>query len=316
LARVRRTISGVLYARSAISVARETRPVIVHANDWNTMWAAIAVKLIFRSRIVYDNHELWADRNGRWEWRPWLVASEALFVRAADAVVASSPGYASALAERYRIAAPVVVRNVCSSAPVQPSERPPKPVVTYVGGLMIGRGLERAIGALRHAPEFRLRMIGPGSSPYRDHLRELAEDLGVGERVELGEVVPPEELPALTAGSVAGLCLIEPICRSYELSLPNKLFEYAAAGVPVIASDLPGIAGVVRSAGTGEVVALEDPRSIAAAMRRLTVPDTYSRVSERAHAFALANSWQDEAVKLADVYAKLLGRSASETHPA
>jgi hypothetical protein len=102
-ARARRTLAGIWFGLTAIKLARAIRPTIVHANDWNTMWAAIGVKLLVRARLVYDSHELWADRNGRWEWRPWLMAAEALFVRVADAVIASSSGHADVLAKRYRI---------------------------------------------------------------------------------------------------------------------------------------------------------------------------------------------------------------------
>ena len=57
-------------------------------------------------------HELWPDRNGRPEWRPWLLACERLFVRLADATITTSPGYAELIARRYRVLPPVVVRNI------------------------------------------------------------------------------------------------------------------------------------------------------------------------------------------------------------
>src|SRR5204863_6460443 len=79
----RLAVTGAYYVLGAALVRRE-RPGLVHANDYNTMWIGIAAKLLRGSRVVYDCHELWADRNGRPEWRPWLVASEFLFMRAAD----------------------------------------------------------------------------------------------------------------------------------------------------------------------------------------------------------------------------------------
>ncbi len=63
-------------------------------------------------RVVYDSHELWPDRNLRPEPRWWLLLCEALFVRVADEVITTSPGYADVIARRYRIARPTVVRNV------------------------------------------------------------------------------------------------------------------------------------------------------------------------------------------------------------
>lgn len=302
--RLRRALSGVSFAWQALALARRERPTLVHANDWNTMWCGIAIKLTCRARLVYDSHELWADRNGRWEWRPWLLASEALFVRVADAVLTASPGYADALARRYRVARPTIVRNipdVPSAAACEP-RRPP--CVVYVGGLMPGRGLEQTIDALALTESIRLRMVGPGAASYRTSLVQRAQAAGVADRVQLEPPVPPAYVPALLGSAMAGLCLIQPLCRSYELTLPNKLFEYAAAGVPVLASDLPVIAAVVREHGLGEVVPANDPPEIAAGLRRLSEPARWSAAASHTRSFAQANDWRGESGTLAGVYTK------------
>jgi glycosyltransferase involved in cell wall biosynthesis len=326
-ARMRRILSGLSFSRQAISVAGQTRPALVHANDWNTMWAGLAIKLGYGARLVYDSHELWPDRNGRWEWRPWLLASEALFVRAADEVITSSPGYADALAKRYRISRPAVVRNIPerqtsagSASPdrvgLNPSaldaarrlpraeigSPPLPPRVAYIGGLMPGRGLEQMIDALLYLPDVRLCAIGPGATWYRASLLARATAAGVEDRMELRDPVAPGEVQSVLAGAAAGLCLIQPICRSYELSLPNKLFEYAAAGVPVLASDVPEIAAVVRSEGLGEVVPAGDPRAIATSLECLLAPDGWRLAAERARMFADAHDWPGEARTLAGLY--------------
>ena len=91
------------------------------------MWIGVAAKLARGTPVVYDSHELWADRNGRPEPRAWLLAAEALFVRVADEVVTTSPGYAEELARRYRIAPPTLVRNLPAGAPADgaaPAEPP------------------------------------------------------------------------------------------------------------------------------------------------------------------------------------------------
>jgi glycosyltransferase involved in cell wall biosynthesis len=307
-ARARRVLSGLSFALQALVLARRVRPELVHANDWNTMWTGLLIKCLCRSRLVYDSHELWADRNGRWEWRPWLLACEALFVRAADEVLTSSPGYADALAARYRIAPPTVVRNIpegpatAQDSRVVPQSRPVDPLVVYVGGLMPGRGLEQMIDALPLIPETRLRAVGPGAPHYRASLLARAQATGVLDRVELRQPVAPAEVGGTLADAAAGLCLIQPICRSYELSLPNKLFEYAAAGVPVLASDLPVIGTLVRRQGIGVLAPPEDPRAIAASLERLLEPDVWRLAAERARAFAETHSWDREARTLAGVY--------------
>jgi glycosyltransferase involved in cell wall biosynthesis len=329
--RAGRILSGLSFSRQALAVAYQTRPRLVHANDWNTMWTGLAIKLAYGARLVYDSHELWPDRNGRWEWRPWLLAGEALFVRAADEVITSSPGYADALAGRYRVPRPLVVRNIPeyrSSEPALPPQVPAPtrdsaaatltrlarpvspPRVVYVGGLMPGRGLEQMIDSLAFLPGVRLYAIGPGSRRFRMDLLLRARAAGVEERVVLRAPVAPGEVQGVLAGAAAGLCLIQPICRSYELSLPNKLFEYAAAGVPVLASDAPVIAAVVRTHGLGQVVATDQPRAIATSVERLLAPESWRLASERARAFASGNGWPGEAGELAGVYGRVTNGTA------
>jgi glycosyltransferase involved in cell wall biosynthesis len=315
-ARARRILSGLSFALRALLLARKVKPALVQANDWNTMWCGISIKFACGSRLVYDSHELWADRNGRWEWRPWLLACEALFVRVADEVLTSSPGYAAVLAARYRIRRPAVVRNIpeyrladvsaSQSKPSQQNGRAPQPHrVVYIGGLMPGRGLEQMIDALAFAPQVRLHAVGPGATAYRASLLARARSLGVERRIELCTPVAPAQVPDAIAGAAAGLCLIQPICRSYELCLPNKLFEYAAAGVPILASDVSVIATIVRAHGLGEVSPASEPQAIAASLERLLEPDRWRLAAKRTKEFASSNNWRGEADTLCGVYKRV-----------
>ncbi len=268
------------------------------------MWVGIAAKALVGSRLIYDCHELWPDRNGRREWRPWLLACEWLFVRLADAVITTSPGYARKMAGRYRIPPPVVVRNIPSgpSSPAQPVRRELGTAV-YLGGLMPGRGLEQVIDAMAMVPDVRVRLIGPGRAEYRAELLHRAQNVGVGDRISLEPPVPPQLVLDAIAPAQVGLMLIQPVCPSYELTLPNKLFEYAAAGLPMLASDLPVIGQVVRQAGLGEVVEPADLEAVAGGLRRLLEADANSTVRRRVRAFAAEVSWTEEQKLLERVYA-------------
>jgi glycosyltransferase involved in cell wall biosynthesis len=328
-ARLRRLAVTVAYHLQGVALARRVGPALVHANDYNTMWIALGAKWLCGSAVVYDSHELWADRNGRREWRPWLLACETLFVRLADVTITASPGYATALAGRYRIAEPVVVRNIPDAPAVNgpppgaagPSTRSPgrasqPPHAVYVGGLMPGRGLEVSIRALAAVPELRLRLIGPGSPRYCATLRELAERCGVAARLELREPVAPDEVVAAAARASVGLMLIEPVCRSYELTLPNKLFEYALAGVPILASDLAVIGPLVRDHGLGAAVDVGDVRAVAAGTRALLEPERNAAVRLRVRQFAASRPWSAERRVLSRVYADALAaRQARPSAP-
>src|SRR4051794_20244524 len=303
--RAHRALTAADYYRQGIGALRALRPAVVHCNDWNTMWIGTAAKLLFGAPLVYDSHQLWADRNRRPELRAYLLSVQALFVRLADQGVTTSPRHARELARRYRVDSPTLVRNLPAGAPANGQAGGGPPTLVYVGGLLRGRGLEQAIAALPRVPELQFVLIGPVAEAYGRELRAAAEAAGVADRVTLRGPVPLEDVVAELAGAAMGLCLIQPLCRSYELTLPNKLYEYAAAGVPVLASDLPVIAETVREWDAGEIVPPDDPARIAAGMQRLLDPRRAKRCRAGARAMAQASRWEDEREVLAGVYRRL-----------
>ena len=255
-----------------------------------------------RAGLVYDCHELWADRNLRPEWRPWLLACEAAFVRLADAVTTTSPGYADALSRRYRVRRPALVRNVPDwPAPAGPAAAHDGSFV-YFGAVTSGRGLETAIRALALVDGPTLRIVGPDAWGYRARLAAAAREAGVTERVALDDPVPPEEARAALEGAAGGLALIEQICLSYELTMPNKLYEYVHAGLPVLAGRGAVLAEAVRAHGVGVVVDQDDPAAVASGMRELLTDATQRRCREAARVAREEVTWASERERLARIY--------------
>jgi glycosyltransferase involved in cell wall biosynthesis len=315
-ARLSRLFATADFYRLAFGAVRSRRPALLHCNDYNTMWVGVAAKVLLGARIVYDSHELWADRNGRPEWRPWLVLCEAFFVRIADVVITASPGYSGELARRYRVPLPAVVRNVPEQVCDPTAPEDPR-LLVYVGGLLTGRGLEQAIDGLELLGDVRLRLVGAGRAAYVEALRARAVRRGVQDRVTFAGAVAPQDVPAAAAAGALGLALIQPVCRSYELTLPNKLFEYAAAGIPVLASDLPVMREVVLAAGLGDVVAPADPRAFAAVVRRLLEPDRQLALRAAVRAFTRVHTAEGERRALGRAYERALegGRTATKSAP-
>lgn len=317
VARGYRLLRTLDYYRRGIGALRRLRPRLVHCNDYNTMWIGVAAKLLTGATLVYDSHELWPDRNGRSEPRWWLLACEALFVRLADLNLATSPGHADAIGRRHRIGAPHVVRNIAerpaglSAAGARDGGGPDGGrTIAYAGALTEGRGLEQAIAALPEAPGVRLRALGPGRADYRARLADLAARRGVAERVALDPPVAPEEVVGEIHGAAAGLTLIQPTCRSYELCLPNKLFEYLAAGLPVLASDLPTIRAFVVPRQIGLLVAPAETAAIAAAMLAIVEPGRNAELRAAVAETAAEHRWEHEAERLRRLYAEAAGAGA------
>jgi glycosyltransferase involved in cell wall biosynthesis len=319
---LRRLATTLDYYRRGLGFVRRARPDLIHANDYNTAWIGVAGKLLTGARLVYDSHELWPDRNLRPEPRGWLLLCESLFVRLADRVVTTSPGYAQVMARRYRIDPPAVVRNVPewragdppgpgsavgaeAEAGADGGAGGPPPLAVYFGALTRNRGLPAALRALALVPELRMRLVGPEAWGYRRTLAELAEELGIADRVEILDPVPPDEATAVLADADVGLALIEPACLSYRMTLPNKLYEYVAAGLPVLASDIPVLAGEVRAHGLGRVADPADPAAVAATLREMLDPDTQRELRASVARHAAVAIWGRERERLAEVYASL-----------
>jgi glycosyltransferase involved in cell wall biosynthesis len=98
---------------------------------------------------------------------------------------------------------------------------------------------------------------------------------------------------------------IQPTSLNHRLSTPNKLFEALAAGVPIVASDLPGMARIVRETGAGVLCDPADPAAIAWALRTILDAPADERAALRRRILAAAHmtySWEDQEVRLLDAY--------------
>jgi glycosyltransferase involved in cell wall biosynthesis len=272
--------------------------------------------------VVTDSDELNLYRNWPWTkawwWKPLAKPYEGFFLRRAAACMTSDEGRADILVREYGISRPVVVLNV----PERYEKLEPdlefreralggrRYLLIYQGVLVPNRGLPQLVEAMRRLDDCALVLVGRGH--LRDALRRQVADLGLGDRVSVLDIVSFDQMMRMTAASDAGLIPIVGSCLSYVYAAPSKLFEDMMAGVPVVASDLPDMAEVVRREGVGSLIAdPEDPAAIADAVRRLLDDEEPPRVKgERGRAAALARyNWERERAKLLDVYARLPRRA-------
>ena len=308
------------YWLGAVREARRFAPDAVHANDGNTLAPAMLLHLLDGTRIVYDSHELWLRRNVRQD--RWLApAVEALTERVgvamSDGIITVSPSIVRWLQDTYRLrVAPTLVRNIPlreGPAPDPADGRlreltglgPDDRIVSYVGGITNGRGLEETVEALTLLPDnVHLVLLGFGSPEYVDGLVALAAERGVGARMHLAGQVPGPQVPQTLADADVAVVFVRPIVLSYLYSLPNKLFESIHAGLPIVAADLPDTAAVVREHGVGEVFDARTPAELASAISDVLADPAAFRAASRRAAQRL--DWRFEAHELTDLYARVL----------
>lgn len=296
--------------RHARAILREFRPEAVHANDWNTLPLALAAKRRYGARVVYDSHEMAiAEYEHSLKWRlaalSHVKAIEGRGIRAADAVIAVSPGIVQALAEAYPgLPEPALVRNVPDArpAPFRPTGETIE--VLFHGLLRDNRGLEAIIDSMPlWRPEFRLTLRGSWAPGYGDRLQAQADARGVGERIRFEPAVSPHQVVAAAAQADLGLCLLPDSSRHNRFALPNKLFEYLMAGLAVVTSPVPDMAEIVRRYECG-LLAPVAPEAIAKAVNALD-RTTIDRMKRGAQAAAAELNWAKERETLIGLYDKL-----------
>lgn len=295
--------------------AAATKPDVVHAHDAAMLLPGLLAARRSRARLVYDSHELATGvpyRRGAW---PAVVAAaERLGAPRADATITVSAGIAARLDERYGLRRPpTVIRNLPDLPPPGATRAPAlrrelgigdAPLVLHQGAVAAGRGCETLLRALALLPGAHLLYLG-AEGPYAERLRELAAELGLAARTHLLPPAPPAQLLSLTAQADVGVSLLEDSCENHRLALPNKLFEYVAAGLPVVVSDLPEGARLVRERGIGWCADAASPESVAAAVRTALAAQDDEGLAARLRQAAAALSWDREKRSLLSLYGEL-----------
>jgi glycosyltransferase involved in cell wall biosynthesis len=238
---------------TALHLRRRYQVVQVHNLPDFLVFAALVPRLT-GSKIILDLHDLmpefFAARFGssRSSLPLRLVRlQERLSCRFADHVITVSEHWRQALIARGVPASKCsVLMNLADGRIFTPQQRRAADRrfrLIYHGTITRRYGLDvllRAVSLARaRVPDIEVRIIGAGE--YVDALRQLVQELGLGDHVQIGDVVPAEQLPTLICQADLGVVPYRGDAFTDEL-LPTKLMEYAALGVPAIVSRTRAIA--------------------------------------------------------------------------
>jgi len=131
-----------------------------------------------------------------------------------------------------------------------PSQNHSRPfTILYVGAVNIGRGVEESIEALTQLPDCRLLVVGDGDV-YQQCV-DLAESLGVSNQVTFTGRKPFNMLTQYMQQADLGICLFRNLSLNYYYCLPNRLFDFIQAGLPVMAVDFPEVSRIVKGYNVG-----------------------------------------------------------------
>ncbi|WP_417656303.1 glycosyltransferase family 4 protein [Pseudidiomarina aestuarii] len=271
------------------------------------------IKKIFKVKLVYDTHELETEKNGLCGLRKRISKwTEAKFIGSCDLVIVVSELIADWYADTYKIERPLVVKNAPrlrhqdkkdlfrEALPILPEQK----ILLYQGGLTKGRGIHLILDAFKVREENDVVAVFMG---YGDLACEVQQTAKNHSNVFYFPAVAPSIVLDYTASADIGISLIENTCLSYYYCLPNKLFEYAMAGLPVIVSDMKEMADTVQRAGFGMVLSEYSNKAINAAVDSLAFCDLGS-FSCHAYQFAQANAWERQEKVMLEGYHRMLTR--------
>jgi glycosyltransferase involved in cell wall biosynthesis len=242
------------------------------SNDLDTLPANFLASRIKRKPLVYDSHEYFTEVPeliGRpvikaiWTWL------EKLLVPRVDAAYTVCDSIAEVYHDLYKVDFKVV-RNlpVCSQLEKmehqEKAEGQPK-VILYQGALNLGRGIEAAIRSMQYLDGAELWLAGDGD--ITNQLKELVTELNLEMKVRFLGRLPLHQLHEVTRQADLGISLEEDLGLNYRFALPNKLFDYIQAGVPVLVSNLPEMRHIVEHYQIGAIAETHQRKELAELMK-------------------------------------------------
>jgi glycosyltransferase involved in cell wall biosynthesis len=231
---------------------------------------------------------------------------EKLITRRFDGVIAATDFIASRFT-RHRV---IAVRNYPPLALLQGarsgSNTEKQPLLIYIGGLAATRGIKEIVDAmslLAVHPEARLKLIGPWIDKNVEKIVKASKGF---EKVDYQGSMPWKDVWSHLLSARIGLVCFHPT-PSHLVAGPNKLFEYMAAGLPIIASDFPEWRQIVEIAGCGLTVDPLNPAQLAQAVEYLlSHPQESEAMGKRGQQYVLERAnWEREKDRLLDFFRQL-----------
>jgi glycosyltransferase involved in cell wall biosynthesis len=286
-------------------------PLVLVSNDLDTLPANFFVAKLRRGKLIYDSHEYFTEVPeliGRNFIKKFWLTLEKFLVPRVDAAYTVNDSLAKMYSAKYGLEFGVL-RNVPDNYLVEeeisvPDQFEKEGFILYQGSVNKDRGLEDLIDLIATDRRYRLAIAGTG-----DMIKELQKRVrehNLHENVNFFGKIEPAKLKSLTRKAYLGLSLEKKTNLNYYYALPNKLFDYLNAGIPVLCSDFPEMKKIVENYNVGMIVDPEDKRKIKEYLELISEDDRKRKEwSENARSASRELSWEKERKKIVDIYKKV-----------
>ena len=291
----------------------KTKADLIHANDLNALIPSYFAARKLKGKLVYDSHEIFVENNNLMRKplaKKFYKRIEQYMAKRCDLMISVSNVAAEYFQKIYGIERPLVVTNCVSSDRIAMAEgvkKNEKFEVLNHGQFYPGRGYDvmaKAAPLLREYEDVELVIRGYGKQERE--IRDILEENGA-KNFRIDGPVNVSELVSCAAKSMVGVAVTEGICVNFVYSVSNKIFEYAAAGLPVIMSDIPEHRYLNGKYNFGIILKENTPECFAEAVGRLyNDKDFYESCAMGSRKLTEELNWEREFEKLLDAERKLI----------
>jgi glycosyltransferase involved in cell wall biosynthesis len=299
-----------LYVKKSFFYCKEFD--ILHCNDLHTLPIGVLIKTFLNKnvKIVYDAHEYETEVGGLKGFQKMVAkAIESLLIRYADGVITVSDSIANEYVRLYNIEKPALVLNTPPYKEIENRDlfresfdiRKDQIIFLYQGGLSSGRGIEILLDTFKMVDDEKSVIVFMGYGPLEDIVKQASNEF---ENIYFHEAVSPDILLDYTSSADFGISTIEDSCLSYRYCLPNKMFEYLMANLPVIVSNLYEMKRLVENNKIGVVAKENTPEGLSEAIKKATKLDKQDLKANIQKVKEIYN-WEEQEKVLLNLYKEL-----------
>ncbi|MEG0930445.1 glycosyltransferase [Algoriella sp.] len=258
---------------------KSDKKTILLANDLDSLLPFYLVSKLYRLPLVFDSHEIFSELpslNNRPKTKKVWKTLERFLIPKVKHFYTVSDGYANWFKKEYG-ANPAVIRNVPNQTKLNDKQDfiffhlPPNPtnekIVMYQGAINMSRGIDKMIEAFLHIDNCQFWIAGDG--PKKTEYEQMVRDLNLTNRIHFLGNIPPKTLKTITPLAEIGMSMEEDLGLSYRYALPNKLFDFMQAGIPILGTNLPEIKKTIEEYKVGKVIDNHNPKHIAEKLQEI-----------------------------------------------
>lgn len=283
------------------------KPDILLSNDLDTLPANYLASKLLDCSLVYDSHEYYTEVpeliNRKRVRRVW-ESIESWILPNIDSAYTVSHSIAEEYKKKYGIKMRLVrnfpvLQEYSFSEKVRSNEK----LIIYQGALNVHRGIEFMVEAMQWVKNAKFIIVGSGD--IEEKIKQQIDLLGLNQKVKMLGRKNLEDLRAVTIKADLGISLEEKKGLNYTYALPNKLFDYIHARVPVLATDLPEVSLIFKKYEVGRMINTHQPIEIANAVNSMLESQKINFWKEQCQLAAVEYNWQNEEKTLLSIFKKL-----------